>query len=84
MKEAPGQTTLATMAKGRTGRILEVRGGECLRQRLEVLGIRPGRSLTKVSNAFLKGPVLVQLGTARVAVGFGMAAKVLVEVDGAG
>lgn len=49
--------------------------------RLNALGIRPGKRITKVSSMLMRGPVTIQLGTAQVALGFGMANKVIVELE---
>ena len=50
--------------------------------RLHSLGIRPGKRITKVSGMFMRGPVTLQVGRAQVAIGYGMAGKILVEVEG--
>jgi ferrous iron transport protein A len=57
-------------------------GGYGFIDRLHSLGIRPGRRVTKVSGMFMRGPVTLQVGRAQVAIGYGMAGKILVEVDG--
>jgi len=44
------------------------------------LGIRPGKRITKVGSMFMRGPVTVQLDSTQVAIGFGMANKVIVEL----
>jgi len=49
--------------------------------RLNALGIRPGRRITKVSSMFMRGPVTVRMGQTQIAIGFGMANRILVEVD---
>ena len=49
--------------------------------RLNALGIRPGRRITKVSSMFMRGPVTVRVRQSQIASGFGMANRILVEVD---
>ena len=49
--------------------------------RLGALGIRPGQRLTKVSAMFMRGPITVQSGGAQVAIGFGMAIRIIVEPE---
>jgi len=73
--------TLAQMEIGETGRIVEVRGGLGLIRRLDALGIRPGKKVTKTSSTFFRGPVTLQIDNAQVAVGFGMARKIIVQTD---
>ncbi len=72
---------LSQMMAGQTGRIISLNGGRGLVQRLESMGIRLGVQITKVSGQIMRGPVVVRLGNMQVAIGFGMARKVLVEVD---
>ena len=76
-----GQLTLAKMRTGQTGTVVGVLGGHGLIQRLDALGIRPGKKVTKLSSALFRGPVILKVDNAQVAVGFGMARKIIVEVD---
>ena len=68
------------MKQGEVGTVTVVAGGFGLRRRLSAMCIIPGAHLKKISDSFLRGPVTVQIGNAQVALGFGMASKVLVEV----
>ena len=71
---------LPDMREGDSGIVVEIRGGHGMTRRLEALGIRPGKAIQKSSGSFLRGPVIVMLGSARVAVGFGMASHIVVEL----
>jgi len=64
-----------------SGVVSEIRGGQGLVNRLNALGIRTGKKITKISSMLLHGPVTIRIDRARVAIGFGMAAKIFVEVD---
>jgi ferrous iron transport protein A len=75
------QLTLAEMRTGQTGIVVGVLGGHGLIQRLDALGIRPGKKVTKLSSTLFRGPVTLRVNNSRVAVGFGMARKIIVEVD---
>jgi len=75
------RTTLAAMQPGQAGTIVEVQGGRGLADRLASLGIMPGRKVTKVSGMILRGPVTIAVGRTQVAVGFGMASKIVVEAE---
>jgi len=44
------------------------------------MGVRPGKDITKVSSAPMKGPVTVSVDRCQIAIGYGMAQKVTVEV----
>ena len=73
--------TLRQMQPGQSGKVIEIQGGHGLVNRLNALGVRPGKKITKVSSMLMRGPVTIQSGSTRVAVGFGMAGKIMVELD---
>jgi len=75
------QLTLAEMRTGQTGTVVEVLGGHGLTRRLDALGIRPGKKVTKLSSTLFRGPVILRVNNTQVAVGFGMARKIIVKVD---
>lgn len=75
------QITLADMNAGETGTVIEVLGGRGVNNRLCSLGIRPKSKVTKVSKAFGRGLVILQVGSAQIALGFGMSHKVIMEVE---
>ena len=71
---------LTQLEEGKSGRIVLISGGHGLIRRLESLGIRVGKKVTKVSAQFMRGPVTVRIDGFQVALGFGMAKKILVEI----
>jgi len=75
------QLTLAEMRTGQTSTVVGVMGGHGLIRRLDALGIRPGRKVTKLSSTLFRGPIILRVDNTQVAVGFGMARKIIVEVD---
>lgn len=75
------QVTLSQMSSGRKGKIVELQGGHGLVSRLSALGIRPGKRITKISSMLMRGPVTIQLGNTQIALGFGMANKIMVELE---
>ena len=75
------QLAVAQMRTGQTGTVVGVMGGPGLARRLDALGIRPGKQVTKVSSTLFHGPVTLRVDSCRVAVGFGMARRIIVEVD---
>jgi len=75
------QLSLAEMRSGQSGTVIEVLGGHGLVHRLEALGIRPGKKVTKISSALFRGPVVLKVDNTQVAVGFGMAKKIIIQVD---
>ncbi len=75
------QLPLAEMRTGQTGTVVEVMGGHGLIRRLDALGIRPGRKVTKLNSTLFRGPIILRVNNTQVAVGFGMAKKIIVETD---
>jgi len=49
--------------------------------RLNALGIRPGKEITKISSMFMNGPVTIQIDRSQVAIGLGMAKKILISIE---
>ena len=73
------QVTLNQMLAGQSGKVFEVQGGPGFIRRLSAMGIRPGQRITKVSSMFMRGPVTIQAGNSQVAIGYGMARRIIVE-----
>jgi len=71
---------LTQMKSGDTATVKSIKGGLGMVRKLETLGIRPGVRIKKVSAQFMRGPVIVRTGNTQVAIGFGMARRVLVEI----
>jgi ferrous iron transport protein A len=69
------------MHAGQSGTVVDIAGGYGLVRRLQALGLRSGKRVTKVSSMFGRGPVTVKVGTTQIALGFGMARKILVQLD---
>lgn len=74
------QITLAGMQTGQSGVVVQIQGGHGLVNRLNSLGIRPGKRITKISSMMMRGPVTIQVDRAQVAIGFGMARRIIVEL----
>ena len=72
--------TLAQMETGESGVVIDIMGGHGMTRRLSALGIRPGLRVTKVGSMFMRGPVTIQVGNAQLAIGFGMANKIIVQL----
>jgi ferrous iron transport protein A len=71
---------LTHVRPGESGIIRELRGGQEFARRAQNMGIRPGKSFTKISSHFWRGPQTIQIDKLNIAVGFGMATKIFVEV----
>ncbi|HHW73997.1 MAG TPA: ferrous iron transport protein A [Firmicutes bacterium] len=73
--------SLAEMKTGESGRVKKIYGGRGMVARLQALGLHPGKRVTKVSTFFQKGPVVVEIDRSRVAMGYGRANRIFVEID---
>jgi len=71
---------LTSLAAGRGGKVVEFQGGKGMVHRLETRGIRIGHKIVKISNQLMKGPVTVKVGHTTLAIGHGIASRVMVEV----
>lgn len=72
--------TLLELRTGEQAVIKEMQGGHGLQHKLESLGIRIGKNVRKISAAGGHGPVVVEIDGSEVAVGYGMARRVVVDV----
>ena len=73
---------LTQLRPGEEGTVMDIQGGMGLMRKLASLGIRPGVKVRKVSSQFMRGPVTIRIGNTQVAIGFGMARRIIVEVKG--
>jgi len=71
---------LTQMQPGETGIVEEMQGGHGFIKKLQSMGVRSGKMITKVSSHFWRGPQTVEVDNIQIAVGFGMAKRILVEV----
>jgi ferrous iron transport protein A len=72
---------LVQMREKQKGKIVEILAGMALQNRLLSLGVYPGREITKLSHFALRGPVAIRVGRTVLALGHGMAAKIIVELE---
>ena len=72
---------LTELKSGQGGTVIKIQGGLGLIQHLESMGIRPGKKITKTSAQFWQGPQTVKVGNLQIAIGFGMARRILVLLE---
>jgi len=72
---------LSHMRPGQSGMIVEIQGGFDLINRLNGLGILPGKRVRKISAMIARGPVTIEVDRVQVAIGFGMAKRIIVALD---
>ncbi len=69
---------LSMANKNKLWKIADVIGGRNVKQRLFVLGLYPGSIVKMVTNDF-RGPLIVEINNSKIAIGRGMAQKILVN-----
>ena len=72
--------SLAEMKAGQTGIVRTINGGQGMVTRLQALGLHPGKKVTKLSAVFQKGPVVMEIDRSRIALGYGRACRIFVEI----
>lgn len=72
--------TINQLENGETGIINEISGGRKFIKRLESLNLRKGKQVLKISSAPFKGPVVLEVEGCQIALGQGMASKIMVEL----
>lgn len=73
--------SLADMRAGQKGEIVQILGGKGMVRRLWVLGVVPGKKVEKVSSLLARGPVVIRLSQQELALGRGIAQRILVRVS---
>ena len=72
---------LNAMKNEQFGTVVAINSGGGMRTRLDALGIHVGSKIKKKSSMIGSGPVIVLVGNTEIAIGYGMASKIFVEVD---
>lgn len=72
---------LTKMRPGESGIVEEIQCGAVASHKIQSMGLRPGKKIKKVSSHFLCGPQTIKIGHSQIALGFGMAKKILIKVE---
>jgi ferrous iron transport protein A len=72
---------LNELRSGEGGKIIRINGGVGMVNRLAALDIRPETRITKLNSGYMQGPVTIEVNRTQIAIGFGMATRILVEVE---
>ncbi len=70
---------LASLEEGSSAEVVKILGGRGIHSRLESLGIYEGVRIKKISKSPFRGPVIIEVKNCKVAIGYGMAKKILVK-----
>ena len=71
--------TLDQIEENKKARVIDIQGGWGVRGRLGHMGIHPGDIITVLRYGALGGPILIEVHGFQVALGRGVAARILVE-----
>ncbi|WP_297062362.1 ferrous iron transport protein A [Thermococcus sp.] len=69
---------LISLRPGERGIVVDLRGGPNFRSKLYAMGMAPG-AIVRVLENYPRGPVIVEAGGTRLALGKGMATRVFVR-----
>lgn len=73
--------SLVDMKPGETGIVMRIDDGFSATKRIQSMGVRIGKKIKKLGAHFWRGPQTVLVDNFKVAIGFGMAAKIFIEVE---
>ncbi len=73
--------TLDQMGVGKRARVIDITGGPGLHRNLSQMGIHRGDMITISGAGAFRGPILVEIHGSRVALGRGVARRILVEPE---
>ncbi len=75
------EKTLIHLKKGEKARVRGFLDGAAMRLKLEGMGIRGGKIISRVSSQILGGPVIVSVDGRHTAMGRNIASKIIIEPD---
>jgi ferrous iron transport protein A len=73
--------SLVQLKANHKGKVAEILGGGNLQNKLANMGVYKGKEITKLSHIGLRGPIVIKAGRSILALGHGVAAKVMVELE---
>ncbi|MBU0600658.1 ferrous iron transport protein A [bacterium] len=75
------EVTLSKMPVSQAGEVIKILGSQRLCLKLSMLGIFKGVKFKKKNQQVMRGPIIVEVGKSQVAIGFGMASKIIVKAE---
>ena len=75
------KVSLVQLRSNHKGKIAEILGGSGLENKLESMGLYKGKEIAKISHIGLRGPVVIKSGRSILALGHGVAAKVIISTE---
>ena len=71
--------SIIDLKNGQQGKIIHIQGGPGVSRKLGNMGIRVGSPVRHLSGHAMKGPIVVQSGRTQIAMGHGLASKIVIE-----
>jgi len=71
--------TLDQIYENQKTQVTDIQGGQGKRQRLGQMGIHPGDKITMLRYGAFRGPILIEVHGSQVALGRGIASRIIVE-----
>ena len=71
--------SLDQIHENKRAKVVDIQGGAGIRQRLSNMGIHPGDTITLLRFGALQGPILIEVHGSQVALGRGIASRIIVE-----
>ena len=75
------QKSLTDLRLKEQGEVIAFNGGRAMQQRLEQIGIRRGKIISRISTQPIRGPIIVAVDGHQTAVGRNMASRIMVNTD---
>ena len=69
---------LTQIGQGKDVEIVDIKDCHRFREKVDSMGLRIGIRVRKVSGQLLNGPITIKIGNTKVAIGHGMAKKIMV------
>ncbi|MDY6959907.1 MAG: FeoA family protein [Halobacteriota archaeon] len=73
------ETSLVDLENGDSGKITRITGGHGQQRHMRSLGVREGKEINIIAKQPIGGPIIVDIDGNRIAIGRGMANRVMVE-----
>lgn len=74
-------TSLTKMKLNEIGTVYSIENGLGMAERIQNMGVRIGKKIKKIAGYHNRGPQTVLVGHFKIAIGFGMSEKIIVEVE---
>lgn len=71
---------LINLQQGKKAIVSKIEGGMGIKRKLQAMGIYAGNEI-KIIQSLSRGPIIVESGNTRLAIGRGMAEKIEVEIN---